>query len=284
MMKYWLWPVFGVALVIASCSGERKQEAAAESRPPLIEYIASIDYADTAALHTKTVMENHLAGIVKLLPVTDAQDRQEALTIFFKGIRSDEEAMGSAFHFADLFLANPASPARDYEQYIGLLDALLSVDSIPPFIKSLAQERLRVASLNSPGSIASDFTYEDRNGCRGNLHDSSGKYTLLIFFDPECSHCSDILRSIAEHPGLNAAIEAGIINVLAVYAEGKDDIWQKNCRKMPNAWTVARDRSNILENSIYDLPAMPTLYLLDRDKRVMLKDPNVNVVLRLFEF
>jgi len=42
---------------------------------------------------------------------------------------------------------------------------------------------------------------------------------------------------------------------------------------MPANWTVAHDSSGILyAKSIYDLKAIPTVYLLDKNKTVLLKD------------
>lgn len=41
---------------------------------------------------------------------------------------------------------------------------------------------------------------------------------------------------------------------------------------MPQEWTVGIDNSRIVERELYSLPAMPVIYLLDKDKRVLLKD------------
>lgn len=45
---------------------------------------------------------------------------------------------------------------------------------------------------------------------------------------------------------------------------------------MPANWLVGYDLTGILDAETYDLPAMPTPYLLDGDKRVILKDPQLN--------
>ncbi len=41
---------------------------------------------------------------------------------------------------------------------------------------------------------------------------------------------------------------------------------------MPSEWTVGYDDSNIAENGLYNLPSMPILYLLGKDKKVLLKE------------
>jgi hypothetical protein len=41
---------------------------------------------------------------------------------------------------------------------------------------------------------------------------------------------------------------------------------------LPKEWIVGTDREEIKQRCLYDLKAMPSLYLLDGDKKVILKD------------
>ena len=49
-------------------------------------------------------------------------------------------------------------------------------------------------------------------------------------------------------------------------------MWRDRLDEIPDDWTVGTDRELIKTQALYDLKAMPTLYLLDADKRVLLKD------------
>ncbi len=50
-------------------------------------------------------------------------------------------------------------------------------------------------------------------------------------------------------------------------------IWKKHLPEMPKNWIHGRDENEYpYKNNIYDLHAIPTIYLLDRNKRVILKD------------
>lgn len=272
--------------LLATCCAREKQVAnnAGETSgktPPLVSLCRDIDYSDTAVLHDRAVMQRHMVKIVKLLPHSDSIVTRLALTCFFRGIRHDGRGMAIADSLGNLYLNNPASPARDGELYIRFLDAMLSVDSIPDAIRLRAQDRLRTVLLNRIGSTANDFTYIERGGAHGSLHSSGDTRILLVFYDPECPHCGDILKQIANAPKINAAIADGQLIVLAVYAEGKRDVWERTKADMPRNWLVGYDTTGILDNDLYDLPAMPTLYLLDPDKRVMLKDPDARVILNV---
>lgn len=175
--------------------------------------------------------------------------------------------------------ASPASPYRNEARYIRFIDSLLTLDSLPEGLRERADNRRQVIMLNRPGSIASDFRFLERHGNEASLHSISAPLTLLLFYDPECPHCKDILNSIASSGTVNTAIDENRLTVIAVYAEGKRDVWEADLNDMPDNWLVGYDLSGILDNQIYDLPAMPTPYLLDSDKRVILKDPQIPVLI-----
>lgn len=172
------------------------------------------------------------------------------------------------------------SPYRNEERYIAFADSLLSTDNLPDALRERVAERRRIALLNRPGSIAADFRYVDHNGKESRLHDLKSTLTLLIFYDPECPHCEDILRSYASSKIINRAISQNKLTVIAIYAEGKRDVWDKTRYDLPDNWLVGYDLTGVLDEDLYYLPAMPTPYLLDVDKRVLLKDPTPRELLR----
>lgn len=175
---------------------------------------------------------------------------------------------------------SPASPYRDEARYIRFLDSLLVVDSLPDGLRRRALERRRIAKMNRTGLIAADFSYLSRDGSRSRLHDLKSPLTLLIFYDPECPHCNDILRRYAASKTMKRAITEMNLTVIAIYAEGKREVWDKTKNDLPDNWLVGYDLTGILDAEIYDLPAMPTPYLLDKDKRVILKDPDPKLLIR----
>lgn len=171
------------------------------------------------------------------------------------------------------YWGSPASPYRDEDRYIQFLDILLASDSLPEPLRDRALYRRRIAMLNRPGTLAADISYLERHGHESRLYNLESPLTLLIFYDPECPHCGDILQSITTSGTINRAVAEKSLTVIAIYAEGKRDIWDKTRGDMPANWLVGYDLTAILDNELYDLPAMPTLYLLDQDKTVLLKDP-----------
>lgn len=263
-----------LAAVACSCSGHKSDSAINHTEPvaPIVSFCRSIDYRDTASLHKDKIMDEYMTGIVKLMMKSDSTSTSRALEIFFLGLNGDGKSLRSAARHANLYLDNPASPVKDETLYIRFLESLLTSDNIPEDVSYKAREWMRKAKLNRQGTIANDFRYIDRKGNEGTLHSLEGEQTLLVFYDPECPHCPEILKRIATDPKVNAAIDAGRLKVLAVYAEGKKDVWENDKETLPSHWTVAYDLTGVLDNELYDLPAMPIVYLLDAEKRVIIKD------------
>ena len=96
--------------------------------------------------------------------------------------------------------------------------------------------------------------------------------TLLLFYDPECDHCDEIVGKLQKDPLLNRRIAEGKMKVLAVYADGNIDLWKKDLPSMPKNWTIVRDISRIQPLGLYILRAMPAIYLLDANKKVIKKE------------
>lgn len=264
-----------LAWLACGCVGHKDQghggDAEAEGQS-VAAFCRAIDYADTASMHDQKEMAAIMAGIVNTMQKSDSTDIADGLNVFLTGLQGDPESMRSAMKYASLYLGNPASPSRDDRLYLLFLKSLLKIRDIPEDIGENARERMRKTLLNCRGAIANDFRYIDRDGREGTLHAQKAAQTLLVFYDPECPHCPEILKRIATDPKVNRGIHAGALKVIAVYAEGKRDVWEKSKNDLPASWTVAYDLTGILDSELYDIPAMPTVYLLDSDCRVLIKD------------
>ncbi|MBD5213679.1 MAG: DUF5106 domain-containing protein [Bacteroidales bacterium] len=272
------------AILSASCSGSRSnndtQSETREALSPLASLFRSIDYSDTVSLSDERVMTRIMVDIVKLMPYTDSLTTSQELKLFLNNISSLPRSIAIVDSLGDLYLNNPASPVRDNELYIRFLRAMLSTDSIADFLRLRSEENLRIASLNREGTIANNISILDRNGLTRDLHSINAPHILLVFYDPECPHCSEILAEIAACKRINELIKSDELMIFAVYAEGNRSVWERTKADMPDNWIVGYDMSGVLDNELYSLPAMPVIYLLDSDRRVLLKDPEFSTVLQ----
>ena len=82
---------------------------------------------------------------------------------------------------------------------------------------------------------------------------------------------------------LNSLSENGLLTVLAVYTEGNKDVWKQSLQEMPDSWIVGEDRQTIKDNALYDLKAMPSMYLLNKKKEVLLKDASYAQLMQVLQ-
>ena len=72
---------------------------------------------------------------------------------------------------------------------------------------------------------------------------------------------------------INEFSKSNKLKILAVYPDEDLDAWKEHVSVMPKDWINSYDKSVSLKNDeIYDLKAIPTLYLLNKEKKVLLKD------------
>lgn len=108
-----------------------------------------------------------------------------------------------------------------------------------------------------------------------------GNRLLLVFYDPECPSCHETLTEMTSDPFLAEAVAKGKVSVLAVYTEGNEEAWRKALPDMPEGWMVGTDHQTVKDHALYDLKAMPSLYLLDGKKKIILKDASYTQVKKL---
>ena len=176
------------------------------------------------------------------------------------------------------YLDNPNSPLRNDVLYVHFLRAQLNLygpDEVAE--RERCAFLLRMVSLNQPGTIAADFRFTDRNGKKGRLHAIKSPLTLLLFNDPDCENCQKEMPRLIASP----LLQSPGLAVVAVYPDSDTEIWKNAQSRMPATWTDAYSPDGeVVSRTIYYLPAMPSLYLLDADKRILLKDATPESVLQ----
>ncbi len=130
---------------------------------------------------------------------------------------------------------------------------------------------LEVVRKNKPGCIANDIDYETHDGSHHKLSDISTPYTLIYFNDPECLSCAKVKERLDTCATLKDMVNDSILTVLGIYPLDNVEEWKLD--PMPtyiiNGWDWEQ---KVDGEQSYDLMTMPMFYLLDHEKRVILKN------------
>ena len=177
--------------------------------------------------------------------------------------------------FAEMvkFYGDPNSVYRNEDSLLVLLQQQLQSRWYSNLEKEAIQKRLTLTQQNWVGQPANDFVFLQPNGKRKSLYAVKADYVLLFFYNPECGACKEMKEKIVKSEILKSKVQSGKLKVVAIYTDLDEVIWRKHLPDMPTLWVHGRDEGEYLwKNRVYDLRAIPTVYLLDREKRVVLKD------------
>lgn len=172
-------------------------------------------------------------------------------------------------------LSEPNSPIRDDELYMPVLKAQIGNPFIDDANKERCQYRLKLLEQNRMGHKANNFEYTLANGHKGTLYNLKAEYTLLFINDPTCDNCRAIKNDISDSKIMSSLVGAGRLIILAIYPYEDIDEWFRYQDEIPKTWINAYDKECIMHSrSLYNLSAIPALYLLDSNKTVLIKDSN----------
>ena len=136
------------------------------------------------------------------------------------------------------------------------------------FKKTLKEyaDKLRRAQI---GTTAPNLMMQDQNLQPKALYDIKKKYTVVYFFDPECSHCRKESPKLVEFYNKNK-----LKYDLEVYAVASDSSLKKMkdyIKEMKMTWiTVNGPRTYTKHFSeLYYAPSFPTVYIIDNKKKVI---------------
>lgn len=171
------------------------------------------------------------------------------------------------------YLYDPNSPYRNDALYGVVLQQLLSLPEVPELLKERSRYEYGRLLKNKEGAAAADFSYTGISGERKSLYGLDADYVVLFFYDPDCPACRAVQVRLAGSEALREMTGKGRLVLLALCVGEDTSHWRDYLREMPSAWLHGCDSGHAIKNGeLYDLRAMPSLYLLDGEKKVVLKD------------
>lgn len=234
-------------------------------------YWDNFDFNDTASIKKPEVAEQIFVDFVDMLGRIPMSTVQKAITILMEHTSQKYDVQKYFIELFDKYLYDPNSPFRNEELYIPVLEYIVVSPTVKSEDKITSEYRLKMAMKNRMGSVATNFVFAERDGHQRKLTDVNGEYIVLYFNNPGCSGCKETaakmkMSSFGRNPK---------VTVLAIYPDADLSEWKEAQHEFPKEWIDGYSpNGKIMEKGLYDLKAIPTLYLLGKDKKVILKDAN----------
>jgi hypothetical protein len=232
----------------------------------------NVDFRDTTYLSELQSLTVHFSNYVKYLTAVPHKNALNSVVNLVDSVLAGDSKM--IVKFQDLFetaFYEPNSIFRNEELYISVLEHYIKSDKVDKAVKEKIRYQLDLAYRNRLGTKAIDFGFVLANGKKGSLYKISSEYTLLMFFDPDCHSCTEALNKMGSSRVLADNLHR--IKVLTMYTGTNYDRWKVAVSGLNKKWINGYDKEMaIMNGSLYDMRPSPSLYLLDKEKTVILKD------------
>lgn len=224
-------------------------------------YWDNYNFADTLLLKSKEVTEQGVVNFIDILNrfnldnaskgvahkdiaqkgITRKDITQQGIACFTRKAFSNAAAKERFENLIEHYFEDQLSPVRNDRVYLIFLEEMKNSPCFDETEKERIAFKIKTTNKNLPGDIAINFKFKDENGKEHQLSDYKDQKVILYFYDPDCENCHEVSAWLKQQ-----TIPADI-KVLKMIADNHISY-------------------------IYSLKNMPTIFLLDKENKVILKD------------
>ena len=166
---------------------------------------------------------------------------QKGIACFTRKAFSNAAAKERFENLIEHYFEDQLSPVRNDRVYLIFLEEMKNSPCFNETEKERIAFKIKTTNKNLPGDIAINFNFKDENGKEHQLSDYKDQKVILYFYDPDCENCHKV------------------------------SVWLKQ-QTIPADIKVLKMIADNHISYIYSLKNMPTIFLLDKENKVILKD------------
>lgn len=247
-------------------------------------YWDHFDFRDTAYIHLPDITEQAAVNYMDLLRLVSPEVAKNSLKGLVEKASAEPLMMDYMWKTFFRYWHEPNSPLKNEDMFILFCQGVEQTLAVKLAMREKASFLRTMAEKNRVGQPATDFVFTLASGKQGKMYGLKAEYTLMFFYDPDCHTCSDIKQAMKQAAWLKEKVTAGQVKVLTIYPDEDVNLWRNRLGEMDAAWVNGYDKGQVLTlEQRYDLTSIPSFYLLDKDKKVVLKDVNWSNVVQFFK-
>lgn len=147
-------------------------------------------------------------------------------------------------------------------------------------LERIRSKGLKILPLGC-GKVAPNLIMEDSIGKKFSLHQTKAKYTVLVFWDPDCGHCQK------EIPLLNKYYDTLKNYGVKIYSVGVEqdlDKWKKFLVEHKLEWINVQDvKLETGFRATYDITSTPVTFILDENKKIIAKKVSAEQIYQILK-
>ncbi len=224
-------------------------------------------------------IEQQFANWATILDMVPPQVYEKAVSsLYARAVECEKKDTSSNVFdtFNDLtarYFYDPNSPYRNEDHYLPYVKRLAGYEGLSPEMRRKYEYDAGVCSNNRIGSVAPDFRFSDKSGRMRTLHGIKSPLLLLFFSNPGCEACMNIIQVLKGDPEISGMIAGGHLKVANIYIDEDLQGWRDYMPIYPEEWYNGFDPDFVIRlENLYHVRAIPSLYLLDEEKRIIMKD------------
>lgn len=249
-----------------------------------VHFWTYFDFKNSTLIKKSQVTEQALVDYINILNFLPQAKTDVSLVAT---LRKAEKNNAMYLHFLSLFdkyFYEPNSPFRNEERYIVVLKEVLSSSQLSNEETKRRRFQWEMIRKNRLGTKAANFKYTLPSGNSHDLYAIDSDFLILMFSNPNCHTCRSVMTQIKKSHVLRNVFSRNtssrkMLQVLTIYPDEEPQTWIEYANQTPPEWIYAYDKgAQIIQKKLYDIRATPTLYLLDKNKKVILKDTSFEAI------
>lgn len=201
----------------------------------------TLDYASKGVAHKDIAQKDITQKDIAQKDIARKDITQKGIACFTRKAFSNAAAKERFENLIEHYFEDQLSPVRNDRVYLIFLEEMKNSPCFDETEKERIAFKIKTTNKNLPGDIAINFKFKDENGKEHQLSDYKDQKVILYFYDPDCENCHEVSAWLKQQ-----TIPADI-KVLKMIADNHISY-------------------------IYSLKNMPTIFLLDKENKVILKD------------
>ena len=232
----------------------------------------SYDFGNPSCLDDTVAIEQSFVDFIYVLKMGNEDVRRGAIKNLNDKIENNKAANERIETLANKYLYEISSPMLNEGLYSLFLQTMLQNPVNDDLKRMRMQWLIDDIKKNPIGGNASDFEFETREGNKKKLYDVKSERLILIFYDPDCLHCREVMKNVSENRDIISSLKKEEIKVVAISSGTDKNKWREHSMSLPGEWIVGYEPGMIEDEEIYVFRSSPTIYILDSLKVVTDKE------------
>ena len=229
------------------------------------------------ALKSPERLDSAFRDYISFMPHATVDVVYSSIDNLFTSIKNDVNAILSVGQMAEDALYGEKAEYWSDELYLKFIEPIILNKKVPATDRARYEHQYNILSKSIEGMTAPNAEYTTRYGATHNTDGQRAEFVVLFFNDPECEDCSMIKLRLDADVKTTSLIESGRLKVVAISITEPSDEWKEMVKDYPFEWEVGASPDI---DSIYDIRSTPSIYLLNKEHKIVAKNLNIDVLLR----